>query len=209
MGVIAALVEEKPLEFLPFINGESEKFRPLLIHMEINTVFPPPLRFTVPIDMSPEEASSYTPEIWASDSPYYGASLAAAADLLVPRGYTLLEVDGWDATWVRTDMAPVFSSVLHHNLTSAFYEGLTKFTDAEPTCFQGLLKVHIPEIALLARRVAVAKETNDQQALLAAMAELHSIISNAAPKHVSTGAPLRGSIEHSGLAGDSTGWLTR
>lgn len=56
--------------------------RPEIIVCEINTCVPPPYKFSVNFD----------PKYWWGSDPFFGMSLAAANELLGPKGYKLIEL---------------------------------------------------------------------------------------------------------------------
>jgi len=209
LGLLAAMVDEKPVELLTanFTTTLSpNKYRPYVIHMEINTAFPPPIRFSVPLDMSGEEGAEYSREIWRSNSFYYGTSLAAAADVLVPRGYTLLEVDAWDATWVRTDVAHIFQSHIKPTLTMAYDEGFKRYTKILPGCFDRSPKLWVPELATLAEHATAALAIGNTGELSSILKQLKKAVDAEAPRHKETSEPMRSWTSLTGPAGDSAGW---
>lgn len=193
LGILNALLGARRL-------GNGEGYKPMLIHMEINTNFPPPLRFTVPLDMTITEAADYQPEIWTHPSLFYGASLASAADVLTSCGYTLLEVDGWDATWIRNEAAWVFKDRLPRSLDHAFYKGFFKFADESPPCFNSNPKIWNTKIHGLAKSVSTAMAVNDQDSIERTMALLRETVTAAAPKHTMRGMPMRYEIDYTGSA---------
>ena len=44
---------------------------------------------------------------------FYGCSLTYASKTLQPHGYTLLQLDVWDAVYVRNEYLPLFGNVPH------------------------------------------------------------------------------------------------
>ena len=83
-------------------------YRPFVLVVEINFDMLPPLEFAV----------HYSPrwQGWKDDC-HYGCSVAYATRMLGSFGYVLLQVDGWDALYVRADFAPLFGNVPHDALT--------------------------------------------------------------------------------------------
>lgn len=57
-------------------------YSPAIIHMEINPIVPPPLKFT----------QQYSPDAYPLASPMYGCSLAYASNMLSLHNYTLVQV---------------------------------------------------------------------------------------------------------------------
>lgn len=68
-------------------------FKPLVITMEINEKFPPPIHFAVNFDEN---------HVWSGDH-FYGCSLEAAANLIKPYGYILESLQFNNAIFVRAD----------------------------------------------------------------------------------------------------------
>ncbi|CAF0950938.1 unnamed protein product [Adineta ricciae] len=77
-------------------------YRPQLIHTEFNPVFPPPVIFK-PI-YNPKVKNDWKPELWASNSPFYGCSLTALSQLLLSFDYILVEVDFWDVIYIEREL---------------------------------------------------------------------------------------------------------
>lgn len=161
-------------------------FSPLLIFSEVNTVFPPPLRFAMGTGITRAgEAFDYSPAPAALDALPFGCSLSATADVLMPRGYVLVEVDGWDALWVRADAAHLFQP-LPRTVQAAFDVGFAGRASSVPQCVQKSRsqKVYNRPIADLAER---AKRIMGDESLSEAkrkvrlgdvLAQVRSIIDN-------------------------------
>jgi hypothetical protein len=175
-------------------------FSPLLLHTEVNPLLPPPLRFTLPLNATAAGVAQFAPQLWTTNGPFYGASLAALADALQPRGYTLLEMDGWDATWVRDDAARLFQP-LPATLSSAYAAGFGDRVAAAPACFADGVhpKVYSASLHAQAARVRGAADTMRRNPgggavwaaaaaeVQAALAVVRSTLEAAAPRHVVTG----------------------
>jgi hypothetical protein len=159
-------------------------YSPAFIHMEVNTCFPPPLRFSVPLKLSLAEQAEYGTPLWKLPAVFYGASLSAIDDALAPRGYALAEVDGWDAVWVRADVARVLPP-LPASTAEAFADGFTRFVDASPQCFN---ETHVPKVVNLRLRALAAGVA--AAALRGARAEVDALLA-AAREYVDAFAPPR------------------
>ena len=83
-------------------------YRPFVLVVEINFDMPPPLEFAV-----------HYSDRWAGwkDDCHYGCSVAYATRMVGSFGYVLLQVDGWDAVYVRAEFAPLFGAVPHDAYT--------------------------------------------------------------------------------------------
>jgi len=124
----------------------------MLIHIEINMVFPPPIRFKVNVLDNDE----FVPSIWGTESVFYGCSLSTVQDLLLPAGYVLLEVDGWDATFIRSSLAHLFEP-LPVDGNTAFHAGFMSRFHLHPECFKHP-KLQHPEIWRLTELIRFSDE---------------------------------------------------
>ena len=171
-------------------------YRPAVIHVEINTAFPPPLRFSLPINMSNAELASF-----GDASIFGGVSLSAAADFLLPRGYRLVEVDGWDAVWIRLDLASRLPG-LPTSLNAAFKSGFLERVELNPQCFcqEVLPRVVNKEMWEIADDAAVALAADDQAGKVVALEKARNIVDKLMPRHPGTGVVLRYMLDLTGPA---------
>lgn len=89
--------------------------------MEINSDIPPPFMFEV----------IYHPS-WSVrfDEGFYGASIAAIADVVEPYGYSILEVElngaEHNVIFIRDDFVELFPDI-PHDLCSTYYTAMTQY----------------------------------------------------------------------------------
>jgi hypothetical protein len=176
-------------------------FRPRLIFMEVNICFPPPLRFSIPSNITAEAAAEHEPALWRNNHIFYGCSLASAADLLLPLGYVLVEMDGFDALWVEQESAAAFGA-LPRSLEEAFSKGFAEQAAALPQCFNEafLPKVINAELAELASEASAAVANRDHAGLPDIEGRIREVVERSAPKHVSRGSSFPYMFSVSGVA---------
>ena len=81
---------------------------------------------------------------------FYGCSIARIADILMPAGYHLVDIDGWDATFVHSKFAKLFEP-LPDSLETAVYAGFSHRNDLHVNsetslkCFDVDYKLRAPE----------------------------------------------------------------
>ena len=177
----------------------SGGFTPDVIYMEINTAFPPPFRFSIPVDMSNAEQDDFRMRIWQQKSLFGGVSLSAAADFLVPKSYRLVEVDGWDAIWVHTDAITQKSLNLPSSLLDEFYRGLQSRVQDMQHCFcrsdfERVVNDELWRLALEAR-----SPDADIDDILASVRE---VIDKYTPRHPTSGVKMRFDFSMSGPSDD-------
>jgi hypothetical protein len=177
----------------------SGGFTPSVIYMEVNTAFPPPFRFSIPKDMSNAEQDDFQMRIWMQKSLFGGVSLSAAADFLVPKGYRLVEVDGWDAIWAHTDALTQKSLNLPSSLLDEFYRGLQSRVEDMQHCFcrSDLVRVVNDELWSLALE-ARSPDANIDHIL----ASVREVIDKYTPRHPTSGVKMRFDFSISGPADD-------
>jgi len=117
-------------------------YSPLVIQMEFNPIFVPPMKFSIPSSVN---INDYAPPVWLNENAFYGSSLASIYDQLSPRGYFLLNVDGWDSIWIRHDIRHLFT--LPESVKSAFESGFSAKIEQTPQCRPlRLKKIFDPEL---------------------------------------------------------------
>lgn len=117
-------------------------YSPLIIQMEFNPIFIPPIRFSIPNSVNIQD---YTPPLWLNENAFYGSSLSSIYDELSPRGYYLLNVDGWDSIWIRHNIRHLFT--LPESLKSAYESGFSSKIEQTPQCHPlRLKKIFDPEL---------------------------------------------------------------
>jgi hypothetical protein len=91
-------------------------YKPKLVLIEVNNDVPPPLKFSVLYEPSTstgghwdEATDSYT----GRDDAFQGCSLSMVSTIMREYGYTLLQLDGWDAMYIRNEYAPMFERAIH------------------------------------------------------------------------------------------------
>ncbi len=174
-------------------------FTPAVIYMELNTAFPPPFRFAIPKNMSNAEQGDFGVSIWMSGSLYGGVSLSAAADFLAPRGYMLVEVDGWDATWVHKDALAKKPLALPTSLADEFYRGLQSRVHDMSGCYCRLVLTRVVNDELWSLALDLQAPGADRAAILARAKE---IVDEATPRHKTTGERMRYDLALDGPAND-------
>lgn len=135
----------------------ADGYAPLLIFGEINTVLPPPIRFSAAFNISAAIADRYKPALWTNANSFFGCSLSMMGDVLIPHGYRLVEVDGWDALWAREDVADLFGP-LPSSLAAAFEAGFSsRLSNLQASgCFDPghpVMKVYDPVVLELVNRI--------------------------------------------------------
>lgn len=156
----------------------------VIIHVEFNPVFPPPIRFRI------NEANNahFSSKVWQLKSLFYGCSLASISDILVPLGYALLETDGWDATFVHNKYIKLFEPI-PANLHVAYLTGFWQRFSIHD-CFRSNPKLYDQIIYNLVLSLntksneSTAVTMGDLSTVQVALHELRSVISAAAPKSV-------------------------
>lgn len=191
-GVLKVDIDSTDLGLI--FSALSACYRPAVLYIEINTAFPPPLRFSIPLDMGAQEQTTYGVELWRNPDLFGGTSLASADDVLRPLGYFLVEVDGFDAMWVHsTFVGRLPKHRLPSSLATAFARGCKDRILGAPQCFLPKVypRVYHPELWALAEEAEAAESTGDKGALDASLLRLREIVDAAAPKHPVTGVPMR------------------
>lgn len=176
----------------------AASYRPAVIHMEINTIFPPPLRFSIPLSSSYMELAGY-----GIEKLFGGVSLSAAADFLIPNGYRLVEVDGWDAVWIRLDLAEKLPG-LPTSLSAAFKSGFLERVERNPHCFcqEILLRVINRDVWGLADEAVATLAAKDAAGAANVLQKVRTIIDGMVPRHPETGVLMHYTL---GLTGPSDG----
>ncbi len=154
-------------------------YNPAVIHLEINTIFPPPLRFSIPLNMSYAELAS-----GGIDKIFGGVSLSAVADFLVPHGYRLVEVDGWDTIWIRSDLAKRLPG-LPTSLAAAFRIGFLDRVERHPQCYREefLHRVLNREMWGIAEGAAAAIAAGDAAAKTEMLEKARKIVDQLMPRY--------------------------
>ena len=155
-------------------------YHPAVLHLEINTIFPPPLRFSIPLNTSYAELASA-----GIDKIFGGVSLSAAADFLIPHGYRLVEVDGWDTIWIRSDLAKRLPSSLPTSLAAAFKSGFLERVERHPQCYceEFLHRVLNREMWGVAEEAAAAIAANDAAGAAEMLEKARRIVDQLMPRH--------------------------
>jgi hypothetical protein len=189
-------------------------YAPSIIMTEINTCFPPPLRFSVAPDGVIPDLGEYEKEIWQQENCFFGCSLASQADILISRGYKLLEVDGWDATFLHASIAHAFNP-LPETLEDAWDYGFYQRLATARDCYKcqercaGVAKVLNDDVyGLSAALQGLQKLTRkDKHADVDTLAnelldKARVIVHGLAPKHKASGSAFPFSLSFEG-PGDS------
>ena len=90
-------------------------YRPKVIVLEVNFDIPPPIAFAVHYSAAGEAGGGGGNNggfAWKGGC-FYGCSLSYASAMLRPHGYTLLQLDVWDALYVADEFVPLFGAVPH------------------------------------------------------------------------------------------------
>ena len=190
-------------------------YAPSIIMTEINTCFPPPLRFSVAPDGIVPDLGEYEKEIWQQENCFFGCSLASQADILISRGYKLLEVDGWDATFLHASIASAFNPLpetLEDAWDHGFYQRLAKARECykcQERCAGVTAKVFNDDLnglsaALQGLQKLTRKDTHADVDTLAneLLDKARVIIDGLAPKHKASGSAFPFSLSFEG-PGDS------
>ena len=115
------------------LNGYSS----VVIHIEYNVAIPLPFRFQG--NATEFESDIYNwrhgSTVFDGSSIFYGCSLSSIADILVPRGYRLLEIDGWDATFVHRHVVQTFEPI-PNSLSTSINAGFYRRFNLYPDCFR-------------------------------------------------------------------------
>ena len=153
-------------------NGYSS----VMFHIEFNPTVHLPIRF-FPIYTGKEEEEEYDQEIWQMRSEFYGCSLASIADILMPAGYVLLEVDGWDSTWVHNKFASLFQP-LPADLSTAWVAGWESrnkpYNNNSIPCLHRDPKLYSAELSRLCHGIAHAVAHQDQVMIDAKMSHIRA-----------------------------------
>lgn len=152
---------EWPILYILLASNYSFAF----IHVEINTCFPPPLRFYVNITNPSDDID--TPEqqqepIWKNRNAFFGSSLSATTDLLLSAGYLLLEVDGWDATFIHSKYAKIFEP-LPYDTQTAWHAGFVKRFHFHSNCFLKVPKISDAQIWEAVKPLQQKQQQQSQQ----------------------------------------------
>ncbi len=113
--------------------------------------------------------------IGTTESPFYGCTLSALADLLVPVGMVLVDVHGIQALFVHHSVAPLFQPI-PSTITAAFQVGFV-LTDL-PQCLAHDKRVIQRDFIDLRNKIMQA---HSKGARSAALNELHSALAALAP----------------------------
>jgi len=148
----------------------------VLFHVKFNPTMPPPLRFKIEEDFY----NQIDPPIWEEQSFFYGCTLSLLADILIPAGYHLLEVDGWDATFIQKKVAKIFEPLPSNPLVADFV-GHRARSFMVPRCFDSNQKVTNEALMNLCHAVRIAKSKNIDSAILELVQQIHLILEQAAP----------------------------
>lgn len=181
-------------------------FRPLIINIEINTAIPPPVRFSMPLNMSEGQEALYNPKVWLMESPAFGCSLSSASDIVLPYAYTLLLVDGWDAFYLRNDAAELFAPI-PTSQADAFADGFSSRvgTSAPLECFSFLSKVYNLEIQALVESLVQAQLKNDAAAVAHALDGVRKVLERKISRRGGVnGPPMPYLLATTGVSGDKT-----
>lgn len=170
-------------------------YRPAVIYAEINTCFPPPLRFAVQHDgVNPDD---YVIPLWHGFNCFYGCSLASMADIVVSRGYALAQVDGWDAAFVLKEAAVERLQPLPHSLATAYDEGYaSRVVPRWYDCFNKLKKVVDHRFAAAAAALRWAEGLSKRQPdantqfVDVTLADMRKVLTDMAPAHKRGGPPF-------------------
>jgi len=169
----------------------------VIFHVEFNPTFPLPIRFS-PVYTGKEE--DYDEQVWMLRSPFYGCSLARMADLLIPAGYRLIEVDGWDSTWVHNEFATLFQP-LPADLHTAWFAGWRSrntLQNGDAPCLLRDHKLYSSELALLAQVVAHAVKEKNQAAIDQAMTSIRVFVEKAGSHQIDDGSPHPYLLQYAG-----------
>jgi len=178
-------------------NGYSS----VMFHVEFNPTIPLPIRFN-PVYAGNED--EYDNSLWNQITPFYGCSLARVADILMPAGYRLIEVDGWDATWVHKKFANLFQP-LPADLHTAWFAGWGFRNQAhgdDIPCLFNDRKLHHSKLAHLGKEVARAIEKKDQVTIDLKMSHIRVILDEAASHKTLGGSPHPYLLEYTGAYED-------
>ena len=160
-------------------NGYS----PIIIHIEYNVAVPLPFRFQG--NATEFESREYN---WKS-TVFYGCSLASIADILVPRGYRLLEIDGWDATFVHQHVIQIFEPI-PNNLFTGINIGYYHRLNLHPQCFRKNKKLFHEGIHALGEAFNAQLVNNNVTAQLEILKQFSSIMKSLAPQRQADKASL-------------------
>ena len=115
----------------------SSGYSSMVIHIEYNVAIPLPFRFQG--NAADFESDVYNwkhgSTVFDGSSIFYGCSLSSIADILIPRGYRLLEIDGWDATFVHRNVVQIFEPI-PSSLFAGINVGFYRRFNLHPECFQ-------------------------------------------------------------------------
>jgi hypothetical protein len=146
-----------------------------IIHIEFNPIMKPPLRFSVI-----PSASDHDKEIWKISGPFYGCSLSMIDDILSSYNYVLLQVDGWDAFYIRKKFAVLFeplpaSPMIAYNI--GFLKPFNNFFES----YSKDNKLYNDRINNLLRDVSSGLQNIHKDAI----SKLRGILEESAPRSVS------------------------
>ncbi|CAE7867121.1 SPON1, partial [Symbiodinium necroappetens] len=92
--------------------------RPKVLHTEIGPMFPPPVSYWREYDEKDPLVYTPRPELVGLNP-----SLARVDSVLAPFGYELLQVELYDAVWVRAEYLPAFGHVGEYNVYDKWLVG--------------------------------------------------------------------------------------
>jgi hypothetical protein len=93
-------------------------FRPKLVLIEVNAEVPPPIRFSLLYEPDASVRGHWDmleDRYTGRDDAFFGCSLSMASGIMTKYGYTLLQLDGWDATYIHNDFASLFEAAIHRD----------------------------------------------------------------------------------------------
>ena len=170
-----------------FVRGYSS----MVIHIEYNVAIPLPFRF----HGNATEFESYVynwnrgSTVFDGSSIFYGCSLSAVADILIPRGYRLLEIDGWDATFVHRHVIQIFEptpSSLLIGINAGFFFRFNLY----PECFRKNKMLFHDGIHALGAAFNAQFLNHNVTAQMEITRQFRSIMKSLAPQRQTDKAPL-------------------
>lgn len=103
----------------------KQNYTPNVLHVEFNPIFPPPISFIPTYDA--KQKFAWSPPLWVQSGPFYGCSLTALNEIATSFGYVLLQVEAWDAVFLKNNLVLQHGFRIPVDEIAAYSAGFTKF----------------------------------------------------------------------------------